>query len=136
MSDDEGQPVAKRRMSRRTRIVILLLSAVVVVAVVAGAWVALYGWPNFGGPTGPGTVAEFSGDGNQTTADFTVGEDWEIRWHNEGNQFEMILVGPTSSRALMARSEPGSGTTVPRGSGTFHLEITAEGAWTVTIVQP
>jgi hypothetical protein len=81
------------------------------------------------------TVVEFSGDGDMTTEPFTVAEGWEIRWLNQGRMFSMALKDG-STRDLMSRGEPGSGTTVPRGSGTYRLVIRAKGKWSVQIRQP
>lgn len=82
-----------------------------------------------------GTVANFSGDGDMTTEPFTVSEGWELHWSTKGSEFEMAL-SDGSTRTLMTRNGPGSGTTVPQGFGTYRLVISAKGSWSVEVRQP
>ena len=108
-----------------------------IVLVVVGYWASqafMHASPVRPGASA-GTVTKFSGDGDMTTEPFTVAEGWEIRWSNQGRIFSMTL-RDGSTRDLMSREEPGRGTTVPRGSGTYRLVIRAKGSWSVEIVQP
>lgn len=80
-------------------------------------------------------VAEFSGDGNATTASFSVREPWQIHWETDGESFSYAIRGDRDLGTVIEQESPGSGVTSPVGSGTFHLEITAEGPWQVLIYQ-
>lgn len=129
-----GRRFGGRRLDRRSWLAMLAIAVIAVIAVVAGYLFSQGQLP--GQQRQPGVVAEFSGEGDVTTDAFAVEEGWEIRWQTQGSRFEMALRQGDSSRTLMSREGPGSGTTVPRGSGSYQLVITAEGPWTVQVRQP
>ena len=115
---------------------------VVVAGIALAAVLAVGGWWFF--TEGPGwpivsprgaTVASFSGDGDQVTASFRVREGWRIQWQNTGSGFAMAIDGDQNMGTVVRVEAPDSGLTAPPSKGTFHLEITAEGAWTVSILQ-
>jgi hypothetical protein len=45
------------------------------------------------------------------------------------------MSGDRDLGTVVEQDEPGSGVTSPVGGGTFRLEIEAEGAWKIQIVQ-
>jgi hypothetical protein len=80
-------------------------------------------------------VATFSGDGDDMTESFTVTEPWQIHWETEGETFTFAIGGERDYGVVIEQDGPGSGVTSPVGSGTFHLEVAAEGPWRVQIFQ-
>jgi hypothetical protein len=80
-------------------------------------------------------VASFSGDGDQVTESFSVTEPWQIHWETEGEAFTFAISGDRDYGVVIEQAGPGSGVTSPVGSGTFHIEVTAEGPWRVQIFQ-
>jgi hypothetical protein len=81
------------------------------------------------------TVAAFGGEGNQTTATFKVREGWGIQWESQGTQFAFAIQGDRDFGKVIDINEPGTGVTSPTGAGSFHLEVTANGPWTISITQ-
>jgi hypothetical protein len=65
-----------------------------------------------------------------------VDEDWEIRWETQGESFQIAVSQDGSSRTVFTHDGPASGSTIPRGSGTFELIISAEGPWSIQVIQP
>lgn len=80
-------------------------------------------------------VAEFSGDGDQTTDSFTVREGWAIEWQSSGERFAYAIRGDRDFGTVIDIDAPGNGVTSPTGSGTFFLDVTAEGPWSITVRQ-
>ena len=78
-------------------------------------------------------VAEFSGSGDQETAEFTVQEGWEIRWETSGESFRFAITGDKDFGTVVDQQGEGGGVTNPAGQGAFRLFITAVGPWTVSI---
>lgn len=121
------------RESRRVRIAIVV--AAVVVLGLGGYWVMTEG-PGARLLSPPrSTLVEFSGSGDQTTEPFRARSGWQIEWRTSANQFAMAIRGDLDLGTVVRRNEPGSGVTTPPTPGTFHLEITADGPWTIAIIQ-
>ncbi|MCI0582590.1 MAG: hypothetical protein L0227_06790 [Chloroflexi bacterium] len=113
----------------------LVVAVVVVVILFVAAWYfALGPGTRILSPEGA-TVAEFSGNASQTTASFTVRGSWQIRWNSTGGGFAMAIVGDRNFGTIINETEAAEGVSTPTTGGTFHLEITAGGPWTVTILQ-
>jgi hypothetical protein len=116
----------------------LLIGAALVVGLLllVGTWWLFTQGPGAALLSPPGsTVASFSGEGNQTTDSFSVREGWSIQWQSEGQSFSYAIRGDRDFGTVITVDEPTSGVTNPTGSGTYHLEITAEGAWQVDVIQ-
>ena len=79
-------------------------------------------------------VAQFTGDGDQDTNDFTVKEGWEIRWETTGATFKFAITGTQDLGTVVDHPGEGGGSTFPTGSGTFRIHVTAQGQWTIRIV--
>jgi hypothetical protein len=117
------------RRSKRGPIVILA----VLVLLAIGIWFFLLG-P--GQRSAPGsTVAEFEGSGALTTESFTVSEGWQIHWDSNSDSFSMAIRGDRDFGSVVELDEPTSGITAPNGDGTFFLEISGDGDWSVTVIQ-
>lgn len=131
-----------RRMtetSGRARIPRWIASIVLVIALIV-SFVGVYWFFTQGpglqilSPAGS-TVAAFGGEGDQTTATFQVREGWGIQWESKGTQFAFAIQGDRDFGKVIDINEPGSGVTSPTGAGSFHLEVTAKGPWTISITQ-
>jgi hypothetical protein len=122
-----------RRPRRRLAGVVVALVGVAVV--VGGYWLLTQG-PGRELVSPPGsTVAEFRGTGDQTTDTFQVREGWQIQWGNSGPRFAFAITGDRDFGTVIDQHEPGSGVTSPVGGGAFQLVISAEGSWTIVVVQ-
>jgi hypothetical protein len=102
----------------------------VLLVAVAAYWYATGGLS----PAGS-TVAQFSGDGDQVTDPFPVREGWLIRWESTGTRFAFAVTGDRDFGILVDRQGPASGSTALVSAGTYRLEVTADGPWTVRITQ-
>lgn len=91
------------------------------------------GWPIIS-PRGA-TVASFSGDGDLVTQSFRVREGWRIQWASTGSSFAMAIDGDRNMGTVVQVAGPEDGLAAPPSEGTFHLEITASGPWTITVLQ-
>jgi hypothetical protein len=131
LEDQEVRERPPRRMSNRG--VSVAVAALVLVAAGYGLYY-LFG-RGTGEPPPRTDVAEFSGDSDATTESFTVQEPWQIHWETEGESFSYAIEGDRDYGTIIEQEGPGSGVTSPVGSGTFHLEITADGPWHVQIFQ-
>jgi hypothetical protein len=120
--------------NRRRRVAAVALVGVVAILVV-GYWFLFLG-PGRAILSPPGsTVASFTGDANQITTSFTVRDGWAINWQSSGSSFAFAIKGDRDYGTVVNNAGPGSGITSPAGSGTFHLEVTAVGPWTIDITQ-
>jgi hypothetical protein len=81
------------------------------------------------------TVAEFEGSGNQSTPAFKVREGWQIHWDSQSETFSLAIRGDRDFGTVVEVAEPTSGITAPVGAGSFYLEVTAGGEWSITVVQ-
>lgn len=122
---------------RRNRRVGLLLGAAILLAVAVVVLLIILNSRGDEGEnrTGGGVVAEFAGEGDQTTNRFQVDQGWQIHWETTGERFAFAITGDTDYGTVIEQEGPGSGITSPVGSGSFRLEVTAEGSWDVTVVQ-
>jgi hypothetical protein len=131
----ETQQSGPSERARPAWLLPLLAIAVLVLISAIAYWFVTQG-PGVGiiSPRGS-AVAEFSGDGDQTTESFSVREGWSIHWENSGSEFSFAITGDRDFGTVIDQDEPGSGVTSPVGEGTYQLEIQAEGPWEVRIVQ-
>jgi hypothetical protein len=145
MSDVDSIHEATRRppSGGRGRLIVLL---VLLGVLVAGAvyWVLAQDGDSGDGPrptatvTPPPvfeTVAEFEGDGDETTDEFTVAKGWQIRWKSSG-PFELAITGDQNLGTVVKQNKAEEGVVVPVGTGTFQLEVKADDDWSVTVVEP
>jgi hypothetical protein len=124
------------RPPRRPRWAIAALAVVLFVIVVLGGYWLFTQGPGRQVLSPPGsTVAQFSGASDQTTQSFQVREGWAINWDSTGQRFAFAIRGDRDFGTVINITEPGSGVTSPTGAGSFHLEVTAQGSWTISITQ-
>jgi len=81
-----------------------------------------------------GVVAEFSGKSSSLTDPFVVRDGWEIHWQARGKSLEATVTGDADLGMVVDQHGEGVGSTYVVGSGTFRLQIVAQGTWTVSIV--
>jgi len=120
----------------RRRWLMVAVGLVVGAILLVGAWWLFTQGPGTALLSPPGsTVATFSGEGNQSTESFSVRDGWSIQWESQGPSFSYAIRGDRDFGTVITVDEPTSGVTNPTGSGTYHLEVTAEGAWQIDIIQ-
>jgi hypothetical protein len=124
------------RAQRRTNRPLILVSLLVFVIVAIGTYWFVTQGPGQRIVSPPGSdIAQFSGDGDQTTNSFTVRGQWQVHWENQGDRFRFAIAGDQELGTIIDQSEPGSGVTNVVAAGTFHLQVSADGPWTVRITQ-
>lgn len=108
---------------------------VIVMLVLGGYWFIAEG-PGARIISPPGSVvAEFSGTGDEVTESFDVRRGWRMDWSTTGDSLAIAIRGDQNMGTVVETDEPSSGTTDPPAGGVFHLEVTAEGDWTITVFQ-
>ena len=114
----------------------IVIVAVALLVVAIGAYWFLTQGPGQQLLSAPGsTIIEFSGESDQSTDSFTVREGWAIHWESTGDAFAFAIDGDRDFGTVIDIDEPGNGVTSPTGSGTFRLEIVADGPWTMMVTQ-
>src|SRR5258708_4260381 len=134
--DFRSRPVEPREPTVRRRALVL---AVIVVVAAVGAFFAFRHYDHVAPSTSvpdtstPGAeqdlVATFKGGSNQRTKSFTVNDGWEIRWETNGQRFQVAIRGDQNLGTVIDQEGAGGGATYPVGSGTYQLDITADGRW-------
>ena len=123
------------KRARRRRLLLIAGALVAVVIVAAGYWFFALG-PGTRILSPPrSTVVEFSGTGDQSTPTFQVRSGWRIHWQTSGQRFAMAIRGDTDLGTVIEVSEPANGVTAPAGNGSFRLDISADGPWSLRIEQ-
>ena len=83
-------------------------------------------------------IKELSGSETVTVGPITVPDNWEIHWETKG-QYLQILINSADSVPLGFAVEqigPGKGFSKQEKGGDYILDINAQGAWKVKIVDP
>lgn len=82
-------------------------------------------------------VAEFEGDGDDVTEAFDVEEGWEIRWESQAESFtiELYTADDVSQGVVVEHEGEGGGSTFPAAGGRHYLDITAEGSWSIRVIE-
>ena len=95
----------------------------------------------------------FRGIESTTTESFTVEDGWKVRWETEGPSFQLSAYGVITplyegqitkpeqivrsfeifQPIILANSSNASGTAFHRRGGTFYLNVTTSGPWTIHI---
>lgn len=60
---------------------------------------------------------------------------WQIQWKTDGDRIAIAVTGDQDLGTVVDVPGPASGVTSPPVSGTFRLEITADGPWSITVIQ-
>jgi hypothetical protein len=121
---------------RRFSWTLLVVSAVVIIMATGAAYWFVTQGPGQRIVSPPRSdVAQFRGEGDQTTDSFTVRGQWQVHWENRGDSFSFAISGDQDLGTIVNQEEPGSGVTSVVAAGTFHVEVVAEGSWTIRIEQ-
>ena len=80
-------------------------------------------------------VLELEGTGNQRSPTFDVLVGWQIQWQTDGDHIAIAVTGDQDLGDQVDYPGPAKGVVSPSAGGTFRLEITADGAWSVTVIQ-
>jgi hypothetical protein len=86
-------------------------------------------------PGVPNAVVTIKGSGNDTTEPFDVDPGWQIQWRADAGSFALTVSGTIDLGTIVDESGPAVGVTSIGAGGTYRIDVTAEGAWSVTIVQ-
>ena len=82
-----------------------------------------------------GTILELSGTGDKQSESFTVISGWQIVWQTDGGGFAIAVRGDQNLGTIVNQDGPASGATSLPSAGTFHLEATAKGPWSLKVLQ-
>jgi hypothetical protein len=85
---------------------------------------------------GEAVIARYSGSGAQSPRPFTVDGPWELQWEADGALFTVHLKDASGKLIdVMANSAPAApGAAYRAQGGTYALDISALGSWTVRVV--
>lgn len=82
-------------------------------------------------------VQQLSANGSRNTRPFTVKDRWEIRWENKGSILTVAV--RTAEGKLVAgggsATAPGAGESFQPKGGTYYLDVTGTGDWSISVVQ-
>jgi hypothetical protein len=82
-----------------------------------------------------GTILELSGTGDKQSESFTVVSGWQIVWQTDGGGFAIAVRGDQDLGTIVRQDQSASGATSLPSAGTFHLEVTAKGPWSLKVLQ-
>lgn len=86
-------------------------------------------------PAAPRTVLEIYGVGDLVSQSFTVRNAWQVNWRTDGGSFAFAIRGDQDLGTVVDQPGPASGVISPVPLGTFHIEVTAEGPWSIIVVE-
>jgi hypothetical protein len=64
-----------------------------------------------------------------------VSPGWQIVWQTEGGGLAITVRGDQELGTIVNQDGPASGATSLPTAGTFHLEVTAKGPWSLKVLQ-
>lgn len=82
-------------------------------------------------------VQQASASGTRNLRPFTVKDGWELRWTAAGPIFTAILHAQNGDPVdtIAVQTKPGPGATYYPTGGTYYLQISGAGDWSISIVQ-
>lgn len=86
-------------------------------------------------PPPPETILELSGSADKVSPDFDVLRGWQIVWQTDGERFAFAVRGDQDLGTIVDQTGSSSGITSLAPAGTFHIEVTATGPWSIKVVQ-
>ena len=81
------------------------------------------------------TILVMSGRGNETSERFVARKGWSIQWENTGAYFSYTIHGDVEFGQVITQNGPGNGVTSPVPTGTFFIEVVAQGSWSIKVTQ-
>jgi hypothetical protein len=76
-----------------------------------------------------------SGTGDKQSESFIVVPGWQIVWQTDGGGFAIAIRGDQDLGTIVNQDQAASGATSLPSAGTFHLEVTAKGPWSLKVLQ-
>lgn len=82
-------------------------------------------------------VFEIVGNGQRNTRPFMVKDRWELRWDLRGQTLGITIRDPDGKFVAAGgqQDKQGQGASYQPKGGSYFLEITGVGDWTITVVQ-
>jgi hypothetical protein len=80
-------------------------------------------------------VLELKATGNKRSAQFDVLVGWQIQWETQSDHIVVELTRAKPLGKVIDEDGPASGVTSPPQGGTFRLQVTADGPWSITVIQ-
>jgi hypothetical protein len=92
------------------------------------------------GPGRPGgepgsMLVEMNGTGDAQSEPFYARRGWYVEWQNTGAHFSYTIRGDVDFGQVINQNGPSNGITSPVPTGTFRIQVAAEGPWSVRVVQ-
>jgi hypothetical protein len=75
------------------------------------------------------------GESDATGGEFEVRPGWQIVWQTDGERFAFAVRGEQDLGTIVDQTGPSSGVTSVAAAGTFNIEVTAKGPWSIKVVQ-
>jgi hypothetical protein len=79
-------------------------------------------------------VLELSGDTDESSQPFVVKPGWQIRWRTQGPSFALRVTGDADMGTIVDKHASAAGVTSLPTGGTFQVEITAMGRWSIEVI--
>ena len=80
-------------------------------------------------------VLQLKGTGNKRSAQFDVLVGWQIQWSTEADHILVEATGAKPLGKVVDEDGPASGVTSPPVGGTYRLQVTTDGPWSITVIQ-
>jgi hypothetical protein len=80
-------------------------------------------------------VQTFSGSGRRNTRSFAVKDNWEIRWHTNGEVFDLYLMGIGGDKMRDVTGGTREEIAYVHNGGQYYLIVNASGNWVIEIIQ-
>jgi hypothetical protein len=81
------------------------------------------------------TVLDLSGTGDEESESFTVSRGWQITWQTDGPRFAFAVRGDEDLGTIVDQTGTSSGANSLPTAGTFYIEVTAKGPWSLKVLQ-
>jgi hypothetical protein len=80
-------------------------------------------------------LLELNGNGDKRSSEFDVLLGWQFQWQTEGKRIAIRVTGDQDLGTVVDVPGPASGAASPPVAGIYQLEITADGPWSITVIQ-
>jgi hypothetical protein len=80
-------------------------------------------------------LLQMGGESDATGEVFEVRPGWQIVWQTDGERFAFAVRGDQDLGTIVDQTGPSSGVTSVAPAGTFQIEVTAKGPWSIKVVQ-
>jgi hypothetical protein len=85
-------------------------------------------------PGAPRQILALQGDSDDISDSFEVNPGWQIQWQVQGTSIAVAVTGDQNLGVLIEQEGPKKGVTGIAPGGAFRLEITADGPWSITVI--